>query len=170
MFSKRQTILMCAPDFFDVNYVINPWMQNQIGKVDHALATQQWKRLHDALAQYATIALMPPKPGVPDLVFTANAGFVLGRQAIISKFRTPEREPEEPINLQWFKDNRFTIAEWPPIVPFEGAGDAFARPRPAGDLDRQRLPFRHYGTGLCRGHYRTPYRDAQADRSAFLSS
>ncbi len=121
---SRQTILMCAPDYFDVTYVINPWMQNQIGHVDKALAIKQWNNLRDNLAKQAELAFQPPKPGVPDLVFTANAAFVLDKLAIISKFRSPERQPEEAYDLEWFQQNHFQIAEWSPIVVFEGAGDA----------------------------------------------
>ena len=34
-------------------------------------------------------------PGLPDLVFTANAAVVLDRQALLARFRHPERQREE---------------------------------------------------------------------------
>ena len=38
-------ILVCRPEFFDVAYVINPWMEGQIGRVDRARAQAQWQAL-----------------------------------------------------------------------------------------------------------------------------
>ena len=32
----RRALLMCAPDYFGVDYIINPWMENQIGRADAA--------------------------------------------------------------------------------------------------------------------------------------
>lgn len=46
-----QTFLMCKPRYFDVEYVINPWMEGNQGKVDKALAARQWQNLYDTLAQ-----------------------------------------------------------------------------------------------------------------------
>ena len=121
---SAQTVLMCAPDYFGVSYVINPWMEGHFGKIDPALAHQQWNKLRDAIAQFAKVVLQPPRPGLPDLVFTANAGLVLGTQVIVSRFRSPERQGEEPHDLQWFTENGFDIVDWPSSVSFEGAGDA----------------------------------------------
>ena len=119
-----QRILMCDPKHFGVDYIINPWMENQVGKTDRALAREQWANLRRHLAEEAAIALVPPEPGLPDMVFTANAGMVIGKTAIVSRFRTKERRPEELLFHTWFKQHGFTIAPWPEDVPFEGAGDA----------------------------------------------
>jgi len=114
---------MCAPDYFGVDYVINPWMEHNRGKTDRTLAQKQWNDLRDALAKHADIVLMQPQPDVPDLVFTANAGMVLGKTAIASRFRSMERQKEEPFDRAWFKENGFEVAPWPKNVYFEGAGD-----------------------------------------------
>jgi len=124
MTSFSQTILMCPPDHFEVAYVINPWMEGRVASTDDALAHRQWNDLRDALARHAKILLEPPQPNLPDLVFTANAGLVLGKKVILSRFRGPERQGEEPHNHAWFAENQFEILEWPPHIPFEGAGDA----------------------------------------------
>lgn len=115
---------MCAPDYFGVNYVINAWMENQVGKADHALATRQWQNLRDALAAKAELAFITPEAGVPDQVFTANAGLVLGARVIPSRFFAPERQAEEPLFCDWFSRQGLTLLDWPMDVPFEGAGDA----------------------------------------------
>lgn len=124
MTSFTQAILMCPPDHFEVAYVINPWMEGQFANTDDALAHRQWNGLRDAIAQYAKVVLEPPQRGLPDLVFTANAGIVLGKKAIVSRFRSTERQGEEPHDHAWFAANGFEILDWPQDVPFEGAGDA----------------------------------------------
>jgi len=58
------------------------------------------------------------------MVFTANAGLVMGNKVIVSRFKSRERQAEEPYLRAWFKENGFTIADWPQHVAFEGAGDA----------------------------------------------
>ena len=119
-----QKILMCAPDYFGVDYVINAWMEGNRGKSDQPLAARQWINLWQQLSAHAEIALIPPQPGLPDQVFTANAGMVLGKQAVVSRFREKERQGEEPFFREWFMNNGFTLAPWPKEASFEGAGDA----------------------------------------------
>jgi N-dimethylarginine dimethylaminohydrolase len=120
----RQKILMCAPDHYGVDYVINPWMQGNQGRVDHALAVRQWNDFKTALAPHADLEFVAQKKGLPDQVFTANAGFVFGNNVFVSRFRAPERQGEEAIFQRWFQDNGFKVLPWPQGVFFEGAGDA----------------------------------------------
>jgi len=122
--ASRQKILMCAPDHYGVQYVINPWMLGNRGRIDHALAVRQWSDLRKTLAAHTDVALIEPQPNVPDLVFTANAGMVLDKTAALSHFRFPGRQAEAPFFRAWFERNGFTLAPWPEDVFFEGAGDA----------------------------------------------
>ncbi|MDX2028372.1 MAG: arginine deiminase-related protein [Alphaproteobacteria bacterium] len=135
---SKQKILMCAPDHFGIDYVINPWMEGNRGNSDRILAIQQWANLKNALAAHTDIAFVAPQNGLPDQVFTANAGMVIGNQVVVSRFRARERQGEEPIFHDWFKQSGFTILSWPENVFFEGAGDAL--------LDRgQKLIWAGYG-------------------------
>ena len=117
-------ILMCAPDHYDVDYVINPWMEGNIHKSSQERATEQWSKLNFVLNDLAKVDLVQGQPGVPDMVFTANAGLVLGDNVVLSRFFHPERQGEEPYFKKWFEDNGFNIFELPKDLPFEGAGDA----------------------------------------------
>ena len=116
--------LMCAPDHYDVDYVINPWMEGNIHKSARDRAAEQWKKLYHVIKDNATVDLVPPAKGWPDMVFTANAGLVLDNKAVLSRFFHKERQGEEPHFKQWFNDNGFTVFELPKDLPFEGAGDA----------------------------------------------
>src|SRR5439155_3448809 len=80
-------ILMCPPDHYGIEYEINPWMNRSLGAVA-ALAFRQWQQLHDTLAALGVrVETMTPQPGLPDLVFTANAGLVFHRTFLSSRFR-----------------------------------------------------------------------------------
>jgi N-dimethylarginine dimethylaminohydrolase len=96
MTSFPQTILMCRPDHFEVVYVINPWMEGQFANTDDAVAHRQWNDLRNAIEQHAKLVLEPPQQDLPGIVFTANAGIVLGKKVTVSRFRSRERQGEEP--------------------------------------------------------------------------
>jgi lysine-ketoglutarate reductase/saccharopine dehydrogenase-like protein (TIGR00300 family) len=115
---------MCAPHHYDVDYVINPWMEGNIHRSSRDDAQAQWDKLYQVLKTYATIDLVEPQPGWPDMVFTANAGLVLGDTVVLSRFFHPERQGEEPYFQQWFEDQGYTVHTLPKSLPFEGAGDA----------------------------------------------
>ena len=116
--------LMCPPEYFNVAYIINPWMHGNLRKIDNAVAKQQWRSLYDAISDHATVRLVLPQPSSPDMVFTANAGLVKGRRFIVSRFRYPERQNEEPYFADWFLDRGYDVSLMPRDIPFEGAGDA----------------------------------------------
>jgi N-dimethylarginine dimethylaminohydrolase len=137
--TASQTILMCAPGHFSVDYVINHWMKDQTGKVDRALAGWQWERLRSVLSSFIKLAFVQSEPGLPDMVFTANAGLVHGRKVIVSRFASRERQAEEPLVRKWFQQNGYTLADWPQHIAFEGAGDAL--------FDRA-LPVLWFGHGF----------------------
>ena len=117
-------ILMCAPDHYDVDYVINPWMEGNIHKSSRDRAVEQWQKLYHVLKDRALVDLVTPAKGWPDMVFTANAGLVLGDNVVLSRFFHKERQGEEPYFKEWFEQNGFTVYELPKDLPFEGAGDA----------------------------------------------
>ncbi len=121
---ERGRLLMCPPDFYDVEYVINPWMEGNIHRASHELALDQWRGLVSALETEADIELAHPQRGLPDMVFTANAGLVIGDDAVVSRFLHPERRGEEAHFKRWFASRGFHVHELPPDLPFEGGGDA----------------------------------------------
>jgi N-dimethylarginine dimethylaminohydrolase len=120
----KHLFLMCPPEYFTVAYTINPWMHGNLRRIDNAVARQQWRSLYDAISDLATVRLVLPQPGSPDMVFTANAGLVKGRRFLASRFRYPERQFEEPYFTDWFMDRGYDVSLMPREVPFEGAGDA----------------------------------------------
>jgi len=123
-----QSFLMCSPEYFEVRYSINPWMTGNAGKVDLCRANRQWQDYYCLLQRFSKIRIIDPQPEVPDLVFTANAGLILGNNFIPSSFRFEERRLEEPLFLEWFQSQGYRVAAWPDSIHFEGAGDALVQP------------------------------------------
>jgi lysine-ketoglutarate reductase/saccharopine dehydrogenase-like protein (TIGR00300 family) len=122
--SSSIRFLMCAPDHYDVDYVINPWMEGNIHKSSRDRAVEQWQALFHVLKDLAVVDLVQPQKGVPDMVFTANAGLVLGNDVVLSRFYHKERQGEEPFFKAWFEEQSYNVHELPRDLPFEGAGDA----------------------------------------------
>jgi N-dimethylarginine dimethylaminohydrolase len=129
----RARFLMCRPVHFAVSYAINPWMDPQSwatdARVHAATSRQEWTGLSRRLTDLgAAIELVAPAPGVPDLVFTANAAVVLDRRVLLARFRHPERQREEPHFEAAFRALQArglvdTVRKLPPGLVLEGAGD-----------------------------------------------
>jgi N-dimethylarginine dimethylaminohydrolase len=120
----RPTFLMCAPTFFEVDYVINPWMAGNVHRSSRERATEQWQQLYCAMTEIASVMLVSPQRGCPDMVFTANAGLVRQGVVALSSFLHPERQVEESHFRKWFDDFGLTIRDLPRHTSFEGEGDA----------------------------------------------
>lgn len=117
-------ILMCPPDYYGVEYEINAWM-NRERRVDHQRAVQQWGNLHRILVQLGVeVSLLAPQQGLPDLVFTANAGLVFHQNVYLARFRHSQRQGETHFTERWFRDHDFRVTLLPESSYFEGAGDA----------------------------------------------
>lgn len=117
-------ILMCRPDYFGVEYEINPWMHVGVS-VDRALAAAQWDALYSTYRGLgAAVDLVEAHRGLPDMVFTANAAVVWKRAAVLSSFRHPERQGEEPFWQEELERRGLSVERLNHGLAFEGAGDA----------------------------------------------
>src|SRR5436853_4810171 len=94
--ASRDRFLLCTPRFYRVEYVINPWMEGNVGRTDAEEAMRQWEALRAALAARADLELLEPAAGLPDMPFTANAGLVHDDTFVPARFRFPQRAPETP--------------------------------------------------------------------------
>jgi len=121
---RSPAILMCPPEFYGIEYEINPWMSRE-RPADREIAKHQWQALYEILTSVgADIRLQEPVAGLPDLVFTANAGLVCRDTVYLSRFRHAARQGETPHDAAWFEANGFATVTLPEGLDFEGAGDA----------------------------------------------
>ncbi|WP_350338820.1 dimethylargininase [Microbacterium jiangjiandongii] len=119
--AQHRRYLMCRPEHFTVSYRINPWME-PARPTDTAKALRQWQQLHDTYVQLGhDVELIDPVPGLPDMVYTANGGFVIDGRALGVRFRVAERRGEERPFMDWFAAHGFDVVE--PVEVQEGEGD-----------------------------------------------
>jgi N-dimethylarginine dimethylaminohydrolase len=129
----KPKLLMVDPGHFEVSYVINPWMRPGAWREDpeghRREAAACSAALHEALTEAgAEVLVTPGAPGLPDMVFPANAAVVLDRRAIVARFACDERRGEEELFLKLFRSFQArglldTVVQYPEGVFQEGAGD-----------------------------------------------
>jgi ornithine aminotransferase len=127
-------LMMSAPDFFEVSYRINPWMNPADWSVaadrlarDARNGWAELKRTYERLG--ARIEVQTPARGLPDMVFTANSGFVLDRKVMLARFLCRERQGEEAHDRAFFETLHARGVVDEVVAPpagmfFEGGGDA----------------------------------------------
>lgn len=114
---------MAYPKYFDVDYEINFWMSIK-NKPDVRLAQIQWRKLYQTMITLgADVEVLNGHIGLPDLVFTANAGVVHNNVFIPANFLHAERKNESEIFRKWFAENGFQIVDLPRDIDHEGHGD-----------------------------------------------
>ena len=119
-----RSLLLCPPDYYGIEYEINPWM-DRTRNADSELARAQWRGLLEKLQSLGCdVELVAPRKKLPDMVFTANAGLLVGRKFIRSNFRFPQRQGEEEHFEKWFANRGYEIVRLPQGLLFEGEGDA----------------------------------------------
>ncbi|MFC0544617.1 dimethylargininase [Kutzneria chonburiensis] len=114
--------LMCRPEYFTVEYSINPWMDPSCA-VDTRVAVEQWtalKETYEALGH--KVELIDPEPGLPDMVFAANSGTVIDGVVLGSRFRAEQRAAEADHFRRWFLRNGYRDVTMPTSIN-EAEGD-----------------------------------------------
>ncbi len=102
---------MCPPRHFDVRYRINPWMTPG-APVNAAKAVAQWQAIVNRYVGFGwEVQLVEPVDGLPDMVFAANAGFVLDNRVLLSRFAYSERRGEEAAYRSWFEAHGFHLTQ-----------------------------------------------------------
>ncbi|GAA1142599.1 dimethylarginine dimethylaminohydrolase family protein [Microbacterium natoriense] len=137
--AHHRRYLMCKPEHFTVNYSINPWME-PANPTDTAKAVAQWQKLYDLYIELGhEVELIEPLPGYPDMVYTANGGFLIGGRAYVPSFYYEQRQGESPAFADWFRANGFDTVM--PKEINEGEGDFLL----AGDVILAGTGFRSAG-------------------------
>ncbi len=119
----RPTFLMCPPEWYGVDYVLNPWMAGNVHRSSRDLAFAQWKGMYNVLRGVADVRLLHPEPGCPDMVFLAHGALVQHGVAALASFFHPQRRKESDHLRQWLQAQGMLIWDTPRETAFEGEGD-----------------------------------------------
>ncbi len=126
-----QTVLMVTPDFFNIEYSINPHMLDKNGKlnqVNRDLAVDQWKQLKKTFENCnMKVEVLQGVSQLPDMVFCANQTFPFikdeKKQIVMSRMNSPQRQPEVAYFKKWAIELGYLVHEIQ-SSSFEGMGDA----------------------------------------------
>jgi N-dimethylarginine dimethylaminohydrolase len=119
--------VMTPPQFFAVDYAINPWMDTTT-PVDASAALAQWQQLQDVYLELGhSVELVDPVPGLPDMVYAANGGLIIDGTAAVARFKYAERKQESAAYSAWLSSQGFHPRQTRHVN--EGQGDLL----PVGD-------------------------------------
>jgi N-dimethylarginine dimethylaminohydrolase len=129
---------MVGPDYFSVDYAINPYMQDQSGelnKVNISQAKIEWQNLKNTYEKLGfEVSVIPAVKNLPDMVFAANQSFVYWRRedknpsVILSSMRSSHRAPEVEYFEEWYRLQDYNVHRLETVGAFEGTGDALYHP------------------------------------------
>lgn len=126
---QAQKVLMIKPDYFNIEYQINPYMAGEdgtLGKVDEKRARFQWDKLKTKIEELGVkVFTMPGQEGFPDMVFAANQSLPLdSKRVLLAKMANPQRAGEVSFLKDYFLNHGMEVKELPDKVKsFEGTGD-----------------------------------------------
>ncbi|MDZ4232399.1 MAG: arginine deiminase-related protein [Dietzia sp.] len=119
--ARPRRYVMAAPNFFTVEYVINPWMDTST-PVDAGRALTQWEALRRTYTDLGhTVELVDPVAGLPDMVYAANGGLIVDGKAVVARFAHAERTGESVAHAEWMARNGYLPVETRHVN--EGQGD-----------------------------------------------
>ncbi|MDP6963289.1 MAG: arginine deiminase-related protein [Planctomycetota bacterium] len=129
-------VLMGAPDFFTVAEGHNNHMYDENGnlqQIDLATAKKQWQQIHDSFCSAGIkVDVLEGRPGLADLVFTANPSFVLPFHKHVwrGQMAHQSRRSETEIHINYFQQRGYQIFNLDDsTIRFEGHGDSGWHPR-----------------------------------------
>ena len=153
----RQQVLLGDPTHFRIQAGANPHTRDWLGRrkrVDLPKAAAQWLQLKSVLeSQGVRVHVVPPNPGLPGLVFPANAGFRYQDTVYLSNLN-PNRAGEREHYRRALEPLGFSVRDFPSQDRFEGEADFIPVGDPSGDpaqtvylftsgrIERQRWIFR----------------------------
>ncbi len=147
-------VLMVRPTHYDIKYVINPHMSDNVGAVDKMQALNEWQHLYDGFKELGlSVEAIDGIEDLPDMVFCANQSLPYigkdGRKGVLMSIMNSEyRKPEVKRIGKYFEEQNYEIQHLDPgnNKSFEGMGDALWH-------FRKRLIWGGYGFRTSAGAY-----------------
>lgn len=127
-----EKVMLVKPTYFDVEYVINPHMQGNIGDVNKNTASKEWEKLKQTYKDNGLyVHEVKGAEGYPDMVFCANQSLPYikpdgTKQVLMSIMHAEQRKGEVPHIEDVYKDSSYEIfkLDKEKFTDFEGMGDA----------------------------------------------
>ncbi|MBN1688734.1 MAG: hypothetical protein JW893_06500 [Candidatus Omnitrophica bacterium] len=116
---RQSSVLMCRPPS---KISGNSAGNDPFRKIDLALASDEWQRLHDCLKKdfRLKVEVLPAPENLPWMSFAAGAGVTNKRTYVRSSFRRPHRCEEERHFENWFRKKGFIVKTLERPLGFQG--------------------------------------------------
>lgn len=114
---------MCPPDFFSIEYSINPWMKRDNNVIKEKASAQYNFLKTSFINASASVNELTPAAGLPDMVFATNAGYAGNNTFIKANFRARQRKREADKAEEYFAALGYRVFIMPEDIYFEGEGD-----------------------------------------------
>ncbi|MBV6477538.1 MAG: hypothetical protein HGGPFJEG_00277 [Ignavibacteria bacterium] len=128
--NKPDSVLMCCPEYFEVTYLGNDFMKDNIGSTDKVIAMKQWNELKKTYENLGfKVVLINPVKELVDMVFTANQSLPFinkqnGKSVILSRMKNEQRKKEVSYFRDFYKLRDYNVIELPEDIDFfESEGD-----------------------------------------------
>lgn len=120
--------LMVRPEYFRIDYVINPYMSTQ-DQPDPEPAARQWETLRGAIVTAGgEVEVLDQRPDSPDMVYAMNLGLATADgRVMVSHMRFEPRRRESLTAAGWFTGHGFRLDRTGSdgVGPHFESGDAF---------------------------------------------
>lgn len=132
-------VILCTPDYFDVEEITNVYMEGNSGNIDKEKAKHQWndlKSIYEGLHKKGTIEdlwIIDGQPNCVDMVFCANQSLPWKDSeendiVILSNMLHPYRQSEIVFFEKFYHDAGYKTIPFGTQYPFEGMGDTIVHP------------------------------------------
>lgn len=136
---EPRKVLLCPPDFYNIQTAENVYMKNHIGKVDKKKSHRQWESLfsHYLQLKYRKIIddvlVIPAADELQDMVFCANQTFpwVTSEKekiVLMSNMKSASRQKEVPYFENFFTTSGYKAVYLKSKKCWEGMGDTIPHP------------------------------------------
>ena len=117
----NRDLLMCRPDFFEIVYQINPYMDLS-KQPDRDLLKAEYAQIVASHIQAGRkVRFMEPVDGLPDMTYTANQALIRGKKAVLANL--PAERAGELLHVrEWLTSNGYEVFDCPYLL--SGQGDA----------------------------------------------
>jgi len=118
-------LYFCPPDYLDLIYVINPFMDlknvfsRDKAKLQHAALIEEFRKVVGP----ENITVAPAKEGLTELCFFGDSVFAIDDKVLFGRFFHKERFPETEYVIEFLKSRKLVGTRVPENISFEGSGE-----------------------------------------------
>ncbi len=122
--NPQRKLYLCSPDFLELKYEINPWMDVH-ADFSQGKALQQWKDLVNIYKKLApeSVHIIPPQEGLTELCYFGDSVFAYKGKAVFSRLAMKQRYAETEYVMEYCAQQGIQGMRVPEGMVYEGSGE-----------------------------------------------